>query len=246
MTSPTTLAAILAKINNTITTPGLAASYLPPDYRSSEPMVAGYKAQLSALANLLANPQAPSVESPWASGSGATPFLLHPLSRGTVRLNAADPLAQPVLDYRAGSNPVDFDLQLAHVRFLRRAGDTPTMRKYGAVEVSPGKEVDDEDDEAMLGFVRESMTLSFMHPCCTAAMLPEDRGGVVGTDLKVHGLAGLRVVDISVLPMLPSAHTSSTAYAIGEKVRVLFPPTARLPFPFPLSSFPSPFSFFPR
>ncbi len=49
-------------------------------------------------------------------------------------------------------------------------------------------------------------------------MLPLNRGGVVGVDLKVHGAEGLRVVDISVLPMLPGAHLSWTAYAVGEKV----------------------------
>jgi choline dehydrogenase len=49
-------------------------------------------------------------------------------------------------------------------------------------------------------------------------MLPKELGGVVGPDLKVHGIKGLRVVDISVLPFLVSSHTSSTGYALGEKV----------------------------
>jgi hypothetical protein len=219
MGDPTYISSIITKIRAIAASDAKAASYLPPDHRTSRAMIAGYRAQLSTLANLLANPQSPSLESPWLSGSAATAFLLHPLSRGTVRLNGTNPLAQPILDYRAGSNPVDFDLHLAHVRFLRRAVDTPTFQKYGAVEVLPGKEVDDADEEALRAFVRAQMTLSFMHPCCTAAMLPEERGGVVGTDLKVHGAGGgLRVVDMSVMPLVPAAHLSATAYAVGEKV----------------------------
>jgi choline dehydrogenase-like flavoprotein len=215
--SPTATDTILSKLN-TMLREGTIASYLPADYRDLHPMVLGYEHQLYALHSLLGNPQSPSLESPWQSGASAAAFLLHPLSRGTVRLNATDPLAQPILDYRAGSNPLDFDMHLAHVRYLRRAVDTPTMRKYGAVEVMPGAGVDSEDEEALRAYVRERITLSFMHPCCTAAMLPERMGGVVGTDLKVHGARGLRVVDMSVMPMVPGSHTSATAYAVGEKV----------------------------
>jgi len=47
--------------------------------------------------------------------------------------------------------------------------------------------------------------------------MAREEGGVVGRDLKVHGARGLRVVDVSVLPFLPGAHLSATAYAVGEK-----------------------------
>ncbi|KAK4245700.1 GMC oxidoreductase [Corynascus novoguineensis] len=201
-------------------TDGTASSYLPVDLRTVPAMVAGYEAQLLTLADLLDNPEAPSLETPWAtsgpSQAAAPSFLLHPLSRGTVRLDAADPLGPPVLDYRAGSNPVDVEIHLAHVRFLRGLLETPTMKARGATETAPGEEVAGSD-EALEGYVRSRSTLSFMHPCCTAAMLPEERGGVVGPDLKVHGAEGLRVVDMSIIPLLPGAHLSATAYAVGEK-----------------------------
>ncbi|KAL2152881.1 hypothetical protein VTH82DRAFT_4036 [Thermothelomyces myriococcoides] len=200
---------------------GTAASYLPAGQRTIPAMVAGYEAQLLVLADLLDNSEAPSLETPWATSeapaaSSALAFLLHPLSRGSVRLNLSDPLAQPVLDYRSGSNPADIDLHIAHVRFLRRLLDTPTMQARGALETAPGRDVA-ESDEALADYVRSNSILSFMHPCCTAAMLPEDRGGVVGPDLKVHGAKGLRVVDMSVMPLLPGTHLSATAYAVGEK-----------------------------
>ncbi|KAK3294447.1 uncharacterized protein B0H64DRAFT_463347 [Chaetomium fimeti] len=209
---------IIANIRAIAANDTLAASYLPPDHRTSAPMIAGYQAQLSALADLFANPQSPSLESPFAAGASAVAFQLHPLSRGTVRLDPADHLAQPILDARIATNPVDLDLHLAHVRFLRRAGATEALQRYGAVELRPGPGVGDADDEALRAFVRQSATLSFMHPCCTAAMMPEEKGGVVGPDLKVHGAGGrLRVVDMSVMPLVPGSHLMATAYAVGER-----------------------------
>jgi choline dehydrogenase-like flavoprotein len=199
---------------------GAAASYLPPDLRSSPAMIAGYTAQLLTLANRLSDPSFPSLETPWATTEApatAWAFLLHPLSRGTVRLDLADHLAQPVLDYRAGSNPVDMDIHRAQLRFLRRLLTTPTMQAHGVNEIGPGEAVAG-NDEALAAYVKQSSILSFQHPCCTAAMMPRNKGGVVGPDLKVHGADGLRVVDLSVAPLLVGSHTSSTAYAIGEKV----------------------------
>jgi hypothetical protein len=133
-----------------------------------------------------------------------------------VRLNLTDPLSVPVVNYGTGSNPIDFDVYLAHSKYLRRMLTTPTMQGFGAAEVNPGASV--QSDAALLEYIKSTMTLSFMHPCCTAGMMPKNKGGVVGADLKVHGAAGLRVVVMSVLPFLPSSHLSSLAYAVGEKV----------------------------
>jgi len=206
---------IVTKIRNMVSD-GSFVGYLPPDYRVEPAMVAGYKQQLSVLADFYSNPEAPSIEVPWATGTAARLFLLHPLSRGTVRLNLTHPLEQPILDYRTSSNPVDFDIHVAHVRFLRRMISTPTMQQHGAAEVGPGAGV--QGDATLIEYIKDSMIFSFMHPCCTAAMLPKKKGGVVGPDLKVHGADGLRIVDMSILPLLPSSHLSATAYAVGEKV----------------------------
>jgi choline dehydrogenase len=195
---------------------GSTHSHLPIDYDNNPTLIAGYNRQLSVLADFYANPKAPSMEVPWATGTSFRAIMLHPLSRGTVRLNNTDHLAQPILDYRTASNPIDLDIHLAHLRYLRSTFDTPTMRRYGAVETDPG--VAKQDAGSLRIHIKDGMTFSFLHPCCTAAMLPKELGGVVGPDLKVHGLKGLRVVDISVLPFLVSSHTSSTAYALGEKV----------------------------
>ncbi|KAK0622682.1 GMC oxidoreductase-like protein [Immersiella caudata] len=212
--SPNGATTIVNKIRNLVASNN-SASYLPPDYRSSPSMIAGYNAQLLTLAGFFANPSAPSLEVPWHTGLFLRLFLLHPLSRGTVRLNKADPLEQPIIDYRSSSNPIDMDIDILHTRYMRKIINTPTFQKLGAVETGPGPLA--QTDEQLAEFVKDSYTLSFMHPCCTAAMLPENKGGVVGPDLKVHGANGLRVVDMSVLPLLPSAHLSALAYAVGEK-----------------------------
>ena len=194
-----------------------AASYLPEEYRSNPEMVAGYKHQLSVLADFYENPQAPSLETAFATGTSMRSIMLHGLSRGTVRLNLTHPLEKPIVDYRAGSNPVDFDIHLAHLKYLLGMFDTQTMQDFGAYLLTPDSSV--VTDEDLLQYAKETMVFSFMHPCCTSTMMPKAKGGVVGPDLKVHGASGLRIADISVLPFTPSSHTSQEAYAIGEKVR---------------------------
>lgn len=211
----TNYSTITAKIRAMVAD-GSAASYLSPDHSSDPTMIAGYNQQLSVIADFLENPEAPSLESGFATGTSINAINLHQLSRGTVRLNSTDHLTQPILDYRTGTNPIDFDVYLAHLRFLRKVVPTAALQEYGAVEIGPGDMV--QDDVDLISYIKNQMTFSFMHPCCTAAMLPREKGGVVGPDLKVHGAAGLRVVDMSILPFLPSSHLSQLAYAVGEKV----------------------------
>ena len=64
-------------------------------------------------------------------------------------------------------------------------------------------------------------TLSIYHPVGTAALLPERDGGVVDTKLRVYGVKGLRVVDASIIPLLPSAHIQTLVYGIAEKAAEL-------------------------
>ena len=55
------------------------------------------------------------------------------------------------------------------------------------------------------------------HTSSTCSMLPQDKGGVVDPELRVYGTRGLRVVDLSVVPLIPSAHTQSVVYAVAER-----------------------------
>ncbi len=221
MTLPSQLSSILSQIHSlaTTNTTNHSSLYLPDAYSSSPTLLKGYQSQLSVLQTLLSNPRAPSMESAFTTGNTVPAGMLHPFSRGTVRLNLTNPLGPPILDYRSASNPLDMSLHLIHLRYLRKTLDTQTMKSLNAVEVSPGPGIKDEDEEKLVEYIRGNTVQSFMHPCCTAAMMPETHGGVVDTGLRVHGLGGrVRVVDAGVFPVLPSAHLSATVYAVAEKV----------------------------
>lgn len=192
---------------------GSFKSYLPEG--AGPTVIEGYKAQLEILAKELADPQSPVMESPFSAGPSGGGFLLKPLSRGTVLLNASDPDGEPIIDYRSCTNPVDWDILASFVGYFRKYANTPTMKSLGAVEVSPGADVTSKGD--IIDHLRKTVTASFQHPCCTAAMMPKEKGGVVGPDVKVHGVGGLSVVDCSIMPLIPGTHTSATAYAIAEK-----------------------------
>ena len=149
---------------------------------------------------------------------GAMNVLLHPLSRGSVNIDAADPQnKEPVVDYRVLSNPIDIDILVEFIRFTRRYHFNTTLAAYGPRESSPGTGV--VDDEGLADYVRQSASPTEFHPSGTCAMLPRELGGVVDEDLKVYGIDRLRVVDASIIPTLPGANTCQTVYAVAEKVR---------------------------
>ncbi|KAK3995520.1 hypothetical protein QBC44DRAFT_339942 [Cladorrhinum sp. PSN332] len=163
-------------------------------------------------------PRQPQLPNPALTTPGVLGMNLHPLSRGTVRFSTSNPLGAPIIDVRGLSNPLDLDIYLEITKYLRKIITTPTMQSFGAYESSPGPVgIGEDDDEALKEWIKDALSLSYAHPCCTAALGPKAKGGVVGADLKVHGASGLRVVDMSVLPMVPSTHLSATAHAIGEK-----------------------------
>jgi choline dehydrogenase len=205
---------IIEKVNAQLASSSTAGLFLPAS--ADETVIAGYKHQLSILAQVFANPTHPVLESPFSGGVSGVSFHLKPLSRGTVMLDLEDIDGRPVIDYRTCTNPVDFDIMSSFIRYFRTMFQGTTLKSYGAVETSPGPMV--QTDAEMRAYIADQATMSFMHPCCTAAMMPRQKGGVVGPELKVHGLSGLRVVDLSIMPLIIGSHTSATAYAVGEKV----------------------------
>lgn len=193
-----------------------ALQYLPST--AAETVQHGYLAQLEILAQALENPEHPILEMPFATGP-VTAFLLKPLSRGSVILNSSDHDATPIVNYATGANPVDLDIMATYVDYFRRIYSTDTWQERNAIEVAPGANVTEHG--ALIEFVKDTVIQSLMHPCCTAAMLPRDKGGVVDSSLSVYGISGLRVADCSIMPTVPAAHTTTTAYAIGEKVSLI-------------------------
>jgi choline dehydrogenase len=195
------------------------AAYLPAG--ADRTVVDGYRAQKKALARALRS-RGSAVYNFFLRGSnqeGAIVYL-HPLSRGTVTINPADPyFLPPVVDYRALSNPADLDVLVEFTQFTRRFFTQTRMKNYDPVEVSPGAAA--TTPAAIHSWLRSAMIPSTFHPIGTAAMMPRQLGGVVDEDLLVYGVKSLSVVDASVMPDLPGAYTQQTVYAIAEKVSLV-------------------------
>lgn len=197
------------------------AAYLPED---TDPTVAaGYSAQMLSYAEAMrANHTAFYNQATVAGGSNGILVDLHPLSRGTINVNPEDPEgAEPLVDYRALSNPLDAAVMADIIRYTRSFYmDNAVNAQWDPSEVQPGADV--QTDEEMAAFLARTLSPSEFHPAGTAAMLPKELGGVVDEQLRVYGVEGLRVADASIIPTLVGANTCQTVYAIGEKVRDQF------------------------
>lgn len=135
---------------------------------------------------------------------------------GTVRLRSADPADPPAVDFNyfdEGSPgwQDDLDAVVAGVRFVRKVADV--MGDIVAEEEEPGRHR--LSDAALRDYVRDNAWGH--HACGTCAMGPRDRGGVVDSRFRVHGVPGLRVADASVFPRIPGYFPVSAVYMIAEK-----------------------------
>lgn len=136
----------------------------------------------------------------------------HPTSRGHIALRSADPLAPPAITPNYLSTPEDMAEMLEGARLLRRISATAPMREIIQREILPGPEV--ADDEALCASIR-ARTGTIFHPCGTCAMGPEPQDAVVDARLRVHGVDGLRVVDASIFPRIPSGNLNAPAMMTG-------------------------------
>jgi choline dehydrogenase-like flavoprotein len=190
-----------------------ATPYLPSTYEKT--LLAGFKAQQKLTAELLTRDDSAAYEFPFAGGPLGSGVLQRPLSRGTININISDPDSQPVVDYRTFSNPLDLQVAIPIVDFVRKFNSLNAFAGLGAVEVSPGTNV--TSDAAIAKFLISSFAPTFAHPSGTASMMPEEHGGVVGPNLTVYGVKGLSVVDASIIPYLPATHICTTVYAVAER-----------------------------
>lgn len=195
-----------------------ADAYLPPNLPA--PVIAGYKAQKRILAKLYKSPDAAVYESPFGGLCNRTVILQKPLSRGSIHINASNPYGEPAVDFRAFTNPLDFEQAMESIKYNRRYFKNPKFAPLGPVETGPGPNVTDDDVAGIMAHLRRTSGPTSFHASGTAAMLPRELGGVVGPDLRVYGVKGLSVVDASLMLLIPGAHLSATVYAVAEKVRI--------------------------
>ncbi|GKZ27109.1 hypothetical protein AbraIFM66951_008098 [Aspergillus brasiliensis] len=144
-------------------------------------------------------------------------ILNRPFSRGSVHLASSDPTKLPTFDPRMLSHPLDLELQARHVTWLETLAATEPMASL----LKPnGRRLHYPTRVTSLETAREltrDRLLCHYHVCGTAAMMPREIGGVVDDRLRVYGCKNLRVVDASVIPLIPRGNIQTTVYAVAEK-----------------------------
>ncbi|HTZ87018.1 MAG TPA: GMC family oxidoreductase N-terminal domain-containing protein [Solirubrobacteraceae bacterium] len=149
---------------------------------------------------------------PEAHGLWASPCLLTEHSRGSVRLLSKDPTAKPVIHNAFYTEGDDMQRMIAGLRLLMEICGQPAMKPYAA---SPFNVPDGDSDEALRKHVART-TFAIYHPVGTCRM-GEDTAAVVDTELRVNGVEGLRVVDASVMPVVPRGNTNAPTIAVAER-----------------------------
>ena len=136
-----------------------------------------------------------------------------PDSRGSVRITSPDPAHPPVIDPAYLAERSDVDRLVAAIAVARELAATEAFAPWAGREVLPGPEVTSEAD--LRDFVARG-TGTYFHPAGTCAM-GTGPDAVVGPDLRVHGLDGLRVADASVMPTVVCVNTNAATVMIAEK-----------------------------
>lgn len=138
-----------------------------------------------------------------------------PLSRGSVRLASADPEAKPYIDPAYLRNNHDLDSMVRGFRLSRQIGESAALNDWRREEFAPGAST--VNDRDCRDHIRRSLG-SFHNPVGTCRLGPgSDSETVVDLELRVHGIDNLRVVDASVIPIIPSANTNATVLAVAER-----------------------------
>jgi choline dehydrogenase len=142
------------------------------------------------------------------------PVLVAPAARGQVWLRSADPAAKPRIITNALSADADVDSMVAGMQLAREIAAQAPLREIVLEELKPGGAVVERDElEADL---RRRLMLIY-HPVGTARMSDTEPEAVVDSQLRVHGLEGLRVVDASIMPLIPRGNTNAPTMMIAER-----------------------------
>lgn len=166
------------------------------------------------------NPERIGYERP-AHGVSLTPNIPKPRSRGRLYLTSADPAVKPALDFRYFTDEDDYDARtlVDGIKLAREIAAAEPLAGWLKREVCPGPEI--TDDEALSAYAR-SVAHTVYHPAGTCKMgAADDETAVVGPDLKVRGLEGIRIADASVFPTMPAVNPMIGVLMVGEKAAEL-------------------------
>jgi choline dehydrogenase len=149
------------------------------------------------------------LEAPTRHGFTIGVVNVAPRSRGQVALRSADPDAPPAIRPGYLSDPADMRVLVHGAELARRIAAAPPLQSFGGVaELAPTAGAGEDGLRAV--------TQTIYHPACTCRM-GGDALAVLDVELRVHGVDGLRVADVSAMPTLPRAHPQAAAYVIGER-----------------------------
>lgn len=138
---------------------------------------------------------------------------LRPNSKGTIKPASADPLAKPLVDFNFLDNEEDWQVMLRAFKLLRQVMHAKAWDGLAGEELSPGAHIQSDED------IRKALidcTETVYHPVGSCKMGNDDLA-VVDSQLRVHGIEGLRVADASIIPSLIGGNTNAPAMMIGDK-----------------------------
>jgi choline dehydrogenase len=166
-------------------------------------------------ANIIWMPFLPTSDYKLAKTSGvlAIAGILRSESTGTIHVTSASAQTPPAVRFNFLSAQLDRDVTLAAMRMARQIMASDPVAGIVEEELLPGLHIN--DDDALLDYVRNNAETAY-HPVGTCKM-GHDPMAVVDDELRVHGIAGLRVADASIMPTLTSGNTNAPSIMIGEK-----------------------------
>lgn len=158
----------------------------------------------------------------WGHGYTLHVTLMRPQSRGTLRLQSADPAAPPLIDPAFFSAAADMARLVRGTQLGLDIMNSAPLASYRGPMLY---EVDRKDPARIADFLRDHSDTEY-HPVGTCKMGPaNDAMAVVDAQLRVHGLQGLRVVDASVMPTLVSGNTNAPTMMLAEKAAAMMTST---------------------
>jgi choline dehydrogenase len=156
-------------------------------------------------------------------GLSAGAWQMRPLSRGYVEARSNKPGDMPAINPRYLSDETDRMCLLGGLRFARKMFEAPALKQYAQGETLPGRDV--RTDDELLDYARRYGGTCY-HASCTA-MMGSHTMAVVDSELRVHGMDGLRVIDASVMPAVTSTNTNAPTIMIAEKGATFITAAAR-------------------
>lgn len=150
--------------------------------------------------------------------------LLHPKSRGSVRLSSANPHDNPKVDFGILSNPEDYIVSRTAVRLSLKLGKSmkgkgfPILGNLTFSKERQEKDIKEMSNEEIDKFIRKRIRSTYHYAgSCRMAPEHEKAPGVVDDKLRVYGVKGLRVCDTSIFPQIISAHLQASAVMVAER-----------------------------